>query len=111
MGTDHPVMRRGIEGQEGFVLEDESGWRFQACMSPVWDTAWALLALRRAGIDRDHPSVRRAVHWILREQIQAGGDWQIRCGNVPCGGWGLGLEERNLPHCVHTPGVVLRLLR
>ena len=52
MGLDHPVMRKGIEGLEGFALEDESGWRLQACMSPVWDTAWALLALRRAGVEQ-----------------------------------------------------------
>ena len=69
-------MRRGIAGLAGFALDDEDGWRFQACMSPVWDTAWALLALRRAGLEREHPRVRRAAAWLLREQIDVGGDWQ-----------------------------------
>jgi len=110
MGTDHPVMRRGIEGLEGFVLEDESGWRFQACMSPVWDTAWALLALRRAGVDCDHPSMQRAVQWILQEQISTGGDWQVRCGNVPCGGWAFEFENDIYPDIDDTAVVVLALL-
>ena len=110
MGTDHPVMRRGIEGLEGFVLEDESGWRFQACMSPVWDTAWALLALRRAGVDRDHPSMQRAVQWILQEQISTGGDWQVRCGIVPCGGWAFEFENDIYPDIDDTAVVVLALL-
>ncbi|TMD44053.1 MAG: squalene--hopene cyclase [Chloroflexi bacterium] len=110
MGTDHPVMRRGIEGQEGFVLEDESGWRFQACMSPVWDTAWALLALRHAGVERDHPGIQRAVQWILQEQISVGGDWQVRGGTVPCGGWAFEFENDIYPDIDDTAVVVLALL-
>ncbi len=110
MGLDHPVMRRGIEGQEGFSLEDEDGWRFQACMSPVWDTAWALLALRRAGVERDHPGIQRAVRWILREQISAGGDWQVRCNDVPCGGWAFEFENDTYPDIDDTAVVVLALL-
>src|SRR5260370_22465578 len=110
MGTDHPVMRRGIEGQEGFAMEDESGWRFQACMSPVWDTAWALLALRRAGVDRDHPSMQRTVQWLLQEQISTGGDWQVRCGPVPCGGWAFEFENDIYPDIDDTAVVVLALL-
>lgn len=110
MGTDHPVMRRGIGGQEGFTLVDESGWRFQACMSPVWDTAWVLLALRDAGIERDHPGLQRAVQWLLQEQIHTGGDWQVRCGAVPCGGWAFEFENDIYPDIDDTAVVVLALL-
>jgi squalene-hopene/tetraprenyl-beta-curcumene cyclase len=110
MGVDHPVMRKGIEGQQGFALEGEGGWRFQACMSPLWDTAWALLALRRASIGRDHPSVQRAVQWLLREQISTGGDWQIRCGPVPCGGWAFEFENDIYPDIDDTAVIVLALL-
>ena len=110
MGVDHPVMRRGIAGIEGFALEDEGGWRFQACMSPVWDTAWALLALRGAGVDRDHPAIKRAVQWILQEQISTGGDWQVRCGAVPCGGWAFEFENDIYPDIDDTAVVILALL-
>ncbi|HZO75590.1 MAG TPA: squalene--hopene cyclase [Ktedonobacteraceae bacterium] len=110
MGIDHPVMRWGIEGQAGFALEDESGWRFQACMSPVWDTAWALLALRQAGVARAHPAIQRAVQWLLREQISTGGDWQVRCGRVPCGGWAFEFENDIYPDIDDTAVVVLALL-
>ncbi|HEU5230320.1 MAG TPA: squalene--hopene cyclase [Ktedonobacteraceae bacterium] len=109
MDTNHPVMRRGIEGQEGFTLEDESGWRFQACMSPVWDTAWSLLALHHAGVERDHPGIQRAVHWLLQEQIFTGGDWQVRCGPVPCGGWAFEFENDIYPDIDDTAVVVLAL--
>ncbi len=111
MGLDHPVMRKGIEGLDGFALEDEGGWRLQACMSPVWDTAWALLALRSAGVEREHPGIQRAVQWILREQISRGGDWQVRCGSsVPCGGWAFEFENDIYPDIDDTAVVVLALL-
>lgn len=110
MSINHPVMRRGIEGHEGFALEDERGWRFQACMSPVWDTAWALLALRRAGVEREHPGLQRAVRWLLQEQIFTGGDWQVRCGAVPCGGWAFEFENDIYPDIDDTAVVVLALL-
>jgi squalene-hopene/tetraprenyl-beta-curcumene cyclase len=110
MSTDHPVMRKGIEGLEGFALEDESGWRFQACMSPVWDTAWSILALRSTGIERNHPAIQRAVRWLLQEQIFTGGDWQVRCGRVPCGGWAFEFENDIYPDIDDTAVVVLALL-
>ena len=47
---DHPVLARGIEGFEDFLIEDEQTLRFMPATSPVWDTAWAVLALRESGI-------------------------------------------------------------
>ncbi|HXM56506.1 MAG TPA: squalene--hopene cyclase [Candidatus Dormibacteraeota bacterium] len=109
MSRDHPVMRRGIQGLEGFALEDEGGWRFQACMSPVWDTAWALLALRRAGVRREDERLRRAVGWLLDEQIAAGGDWQVKCAGVPCGGWAFEFENDTYPDIDDTAVIVVGL--
>src|SRR5256714_7699975 len=110
MSTDHPVMRRGLAGLEGFALYNGGGLPLQACMSPVWDTAWALLALRRDGIDRSHPGMQRAVQWLLQEQISGGGDWQVRCGNVACGGWAFEFENDIYPDIDDTAVVVLALL-
>src|SRR5258708_36858651 len=79
-------------------------------MSPVWDAAGALLGLRRAGVDRDHPSMQRTVQWLLQEQISTGGDWQVRCGPVPCGGWAFEFENDIYPDIDDTAGVVPGLL-
>jgi squalene-hopene/tetraprenyl-beta-curcumene cyclase len=107
---DHPVMRRGLEGFEGFSLNDAGGWRLQACMSPVWDTAWAVIALRRAGVSPDHPALRRAVEWLLREQISCGGDWDVRVKNVACGGWAFEFENDIYPDIDDSALVVISLL-
>jgi squalene-hopene/tetraprenyl-beta-curcumene cyclase len=110
MPLDHPVMRKGIQGLDGFALEDEGGWRFQACMSPVWDTAWAVLALRQAGVPREDPRLQRAVRWLLEEQITAGGDWQMKCRGVECGGWAFEFENDSYPDIDDAAVVVLALL-
>jgi squalene-hopene/tetraprenyl-beta-curcumene cyclase len=112
MTTEHPVMHKGLAGLDGFALNDaENGWRLQACMSPVWDTAWAILALRAAGIDRSHEAMRRSVEWLLDEQISGGGDWQIRCKGVDCGGWAFEFHNDIYPDIDDTAVVVLALLR
>lgn len=111
MGGDHPAMRKGLQGMRRFSLEDESGWRFLACMSPVWDTAWALRALAAAGIGAAHPGVRRAVRWILDEQISVPGDWCVRVRDeVPCGGWAFEFDNDLYPDIDDTAVVVLSLL-
>jgi squalene-hopene/tetraprenyl-beta-curcumene cyclase len=107
---DNPVFRRGIDGLQNFAYEDHSGWRFQACVSPVWDTAWTLLALRRAGIPRDHPAIRSAVEWLLDEQIEHWGDWQVKVPLKSCGGWAFEFENDVYPDIDDTAVVVLALL-
>ncbi len=109
---DHAVMRRGLAGVNVFAIDDERGWRFQACMSPVWDTAWAVRALAAAGFRRSHPVMQRAIAWLLREQIAADqfGDWQVQCAGVPNGGWAFEFDNDIYPDIDDTAVVVLSLL-
>jgi squalene-hopene/tetraprenyl-beta-curcumene cyclase len=110
---DHPVMRKGIEGFNRFTLDDErNGWRFLACMSPVWDTAWAVRALALAGVDRTHPAMRRAVDWLLAEQIadDAPGDWREKCKGDVGNGWAFEFDNDAYPDIDDTTIVVLSLL-
>ncbi|MFN2449472.1 MAG: squalene--hopene cyclase [Candidatus Baltobacteraceae bacterium] len=109
---DHPLMKKGLAGMDRFALSDESGWRFQACMSPVWDTAWAIRALYQAGLRSDHPVMQKAVSWMLREQIAADqpGDWQVRCKDVPNGGWSFEFDNDIYPDVDDTAVIVCSLL-
>ncbi|HEV3194663.1 MAG TPA: squalene--hopene cyclase [Candidatus Cybelea sp.] len=110
--VDHPVMRKGIEGMRRFVIDDAEGWRFQACMSPVWDTAWAVRALALAGLNASHPAMRRAVSWLLREQIpdDAPGDWRMKCAEKRGNGWAFEFDNDAYPDIDDTTIVVLGLL-
>ena len=110
MDVNHPVMRKGLDGMRRFSLDDSGGWRFQACMSPVWDTAWVVRALHVAGVPSRHPAMQRAVDWLLKEQIVVGGDWQVRCKGVECGGWAFEFDNDLYPDIDDAAVVVLALL-
>ena len=111
-GLDHPVMRKGLEGMKRFTIDDAQGWRFLACMSPVWDTAWAVRVLALAGFEASHPAMRRAVEWLLREQIpdDAPGDWRMKCRYGRGNGWAFEFDNDAYPDIDDTTIVVLALL-
>ncbi len=87
--TDDPVVKKGVAGfygEKGFAIDENGTFRLQSCLSPVWDTALAMVALEDAGLPTDHPALVNAGEWLIDEQIFAGGDWQVRCKGRP-GGW------------------------
>ncbi len=119
---DHPVMRRGIEGLDGFMIEDRDdsrgvgapagpSRRLEACQSPVWDTALSMIALSDAGLGPDHPALTRAADWLLGEEVDARGDWSVARPQVPPGGWAFEFANVNYPDVDDTVEVVLALRR
>ena len=106
---DHPVIRRGLEGLETFAIEEGGVRRLEACQSPVWDTALALIALSDAGVPGDHERVIGAVDWLLSEQILGRGDWAVRRPALEPGGWAFEFENVNYPDIDDTAEVVLAL--
>jgi squalene-hopene/tetraprenyl-beta-curcumene cyclase len=108
---DHPVLARGIAGLEGFVIDDEAGRRFEACQSPVWDTALALIALSDAGVAADDPGLVKAADWLLTEEIRTTGDWAVRRPGLAPGGWAFEFQNDGYPDIDDTAEVVLALRR
>jgi squalene-hopene/tetraprenyl-beta-curcumene cyclase len=108
---DHPVMRRGFEGLEAFTIEEDGVRRLEACQSPVWDTALAVVALGDAGVAADDPAMVRAADWLLENQILARGDWAIKRPSLEPGGWAFEFANANYPDIDDTAEVVLALLR
>jgi squalene-hopene/tetraprenyl-beta-curcumene cyclase len=107
---DHPTMKLGLEGLESFTIKEGSERRLEACQSPVWDTALALVALADAGVPGDDEAVVRAADWLLGEEVLARGDWAVRRPRVPAGGWAFEFENVNYPDIDDTAEVVLGLL-
>ncbi len=111
-GTEHPVMRAGLQGFESFAIEEGGAWRAQACVSPVWDTCLAMIALQDSGLVPDHPALVRAGRWLLGEQIlESGGDWQIKVKRSLPGGWAFEFANDLYPDTDDTAVVMLALLR
>jgi squalene-hopene/tetraprenyl-beta-curcumene cyclase len=109
---DHPVMRTGIEGFDGaWSIEDDDTFNPQACLSPVWDTALAMIALRDSGLTDGHPVLGQAGRWLLREQVLTGGDWQVKAKGVEPGGWSFEFENDIYPDTDDTAAVLIALAR
>ena len=88
MPMDDPRMLKGIEALKRFQIPDGRGGILQqACVSPIWDTAWSILALRESGVDSKDRQVKPAAKWLLRHQIFRKGDWAVREPHVEPGGW------------------------
>ncbi len=52
---DDPQVIRAMDEFEKLGIEEEETFRMQPCMSPVWDTAYALFALGEAGVPANDP--------------------------------------------------------
>jgi squalene-hopene/tetraprenyl-beta-curcumene cyclase len=112
---DHPAIRAGLEGLEGFLIREETPAgtvrRLEACQSPVWDTALALTALLDAGVPADDPAVLAATDWLLAEEIGVSGDWAVRRPKLAPGGWAFEFANDNYPDTDDSAEIVLALRR
>jgi squalene-hopene/tetraprenyl-beta-curcumene cyclase len=109
--VDHPAIRAGLEGLERFTLHERDSRRLEACQSPVWDTALAVVALADAGVAPDHPALLRAADWLIDEQVPLVGDWAVRRPDLRPGGWAFEFANDYYPDVDDTAEVVLALLR
>ena len=82
-------MAKGLEAFNTFGIEEGDIFRTQSCISPVWDTAWVVIALEESGMSRQHPALVRAGEWLLAEQITKEGDWAVEEPGAQARGLGL----------------------
>ena len=106
---EHPVMKKGLEGFNGFAIQEGNTWRLQACISPVWDTCLVMIGLLDSGMDPHHPAIQKATRWMLKEQILAGGDWQVKVRDAGPGGWAFEFENDTYPDVDDTAEVIMAL--
>lgn len=112
---DHPVLRAGLQGLDRFTVSRRtpSGnirW-LEACQSPVWDTALALIALSDAGVDPHDPRLARAATWMAGQEIQVTGDWAVQRPDLAPGGWAFEFDNDGYPDTDDTAEVVMALRR
>jgi squalene-hopene/tetraprenyl-beta-curcumene cyclase len=107
--TDHPVIAKGLAGLDGFAIEERDTLRIQACISPLWDTCLAMIALLDSGMEADDPRLVKAGNWFLKEQALTGGDWQVKAKSVQPGGWAFEFHNDVYPDVDDTAEIVMAL--
>lgn len=110
-GPDDPLTSREIREFARFEIEDHDTIRLQPCVSPVWDTCIAMVALEEAGVEPDHPSLIRAAEWILSKQVLGPGDWQVKNKDAEPGGWVFEFRNDFYPDVDDTAFVLMALQR
>ena len=104
---DHPIYRKADADFRELFVDDEQGFRIQPCFSPIWDTAITLVALARSGISQHHPSSRKAVQWLLSQEVRIAGDWAVNNAEPDPTGW---CFEFNNPYCPDVDDTAMVLL-
>ena len=110
-GPDDPLTWREIKEFSRFEIEEGDTIRMQPCVSPVWDTCIAMVALEEAGLPADHPALVKAADWMLSKQVLGPGDWQVKNKDAEPGGWAFEFRNDFYPDVDDTAFVLMALQR
>jgi len=110
-GPDDPLTCRETREFSRFEIEENDTIRLQPCVSPVWDSAIAMVALEEAGVAPDDPALVKAADWILSKQILGPGDWQVKNKDAEPGGWAFEFRNDFYPDVDDTAFVLMALQR
>ena len=88
------------------VIGAESAY-CQPCVSPIWDTALATLALQDEGSSAATAASDRALRWLQAQQLlEQPGDWQVNRPALPGGGWAFQFSNSFYPDLDDTAAIV-----
>ncbi len=108
--ADHPLR---VEAQKQFdhlMVDDERGFFYQPCFSPIWDTAIAAFALEEAG-SAPVSALRRTMDWMLSKEVRRKGDWSIKRPHTEPSGWAFEFNNESYPDVDDTAMVLLAMRR
>jgi squalene-hopene/tetraprenyl-beta-curcumene cyclase len=93
------------------VIGAESAY-CQPCVSPIWDTALATLALQDEGSPAATAASDRALRWLQAQQLlEQPGDWQVNRPALPGGGWAFQFSNSFYPDLDDTAAIVWAMRR
>jgi len=110
--ADHPhraIARASID--KLLVIKQDEAY-CQPCVSPVWDTALASLALIETGSEKVAQRIGQAGDWLVQRQVlDVKGDWIERRPDVRPGGWAFQYANAHYPDLDDTAVVAMMLHR
>ncbi len=108
---DDPQVIRAMDEFERLGIEEETTFRMQPCMSPVWDTAYAVFALAESGAAANDPRLVQPCEWMLKKQVTRRGDWSVKNRKAAPGGWYFEFNNEFYPDVDDSAQVLLALSR
>ena len=106
---DHPDRIEAIRHFESLLLDADSRFVFQPCVSPIWDTAICAFALGEAGVV-DDPRMTSAADWLISKEVRRKGDWSVKRPDTEPSGWAFEFANEFYPDIDDTAMVLLALM-
>jgi squalene-hopene/tetraprenyl-beta-curcumene cyclase len=107
---DHPNVVIARQSIDKLLVINEHDAYCQPCLSPVWDTGLASLALQEADRNGNKSSLTKAYDWLKTKQLKdEPGDWQVAKPNLPGGGWAFQFNNPYYPDVDDTAVVAFAM--
>lgn len=96
---DHPDLVSAKKALDKLLVVNEHDAYCQPCLSPVWDTGLAILALQEADPVENDRAIKRGLDWLISRQLaDEPGDWRLACPDFEGGGgWAFEFENPYYP--------------
>jgi len=95
---DHPLRIQTRQALQKLVIDLPGRSYVQPCVSPVWDTGLAALALDEAGDPDSVARARRGLDWLVERQLNdEPGDWRESAPELAGGGWAFQYNNSHYP--------------
>jgi squalene-hopene/tetraprenyl-beta-curcumene cyclase len=105
--ADDPRRMTAKRALEKLLVIKSTSAYCQPCVSPVWDTALAALAMQQAGCEASAGAAERALDWLAKRQLtDEPGDWRVRRPGLRGGGWAFQFANGHYPDLDDTAVVV-----
>jgi squalene-hopene/tetraprenyl-beta-curcumene cyclase len=96
--ADHPNVLIARQSIDKLLVINENDAYCQPCLSPVWDTALASLALQESDKHGNRASLQHAYDWLKSVQLSdEPGDWRVRRPDLAGGGWAFQFANPHYP--------------
>lgn len=108
---NHPALAAQMKEVEALIIYEGDMLYLQPCVSPVWDTAWSVIAMNDSGIPGSHPVLQKAGKWLLSKEVRDFGDWKLKCKVEEPSGWYFQYANEFYPDTDDTGAVLMALQR
>jgi squalene-hopene/tetraprenyl-beta-curcumene cyclase len=106
---ESPQVRKAFREMREFEVRENGTMRMIPCFSPVWDTAWAMIALSDSQYEMGRREILGAASWLISKQENHPGDWQYNNRRAPHGGWYFEFDNAFYPDVDDTAAVLMAL--
>jgi squalene-hopene/tetraprenyl-beta-curcumene cyclase len=107
---EHPYRVSTKQALKNLLVVNGDSAYCQPCVSPIWDTGLACLALQEEGSNGVTEEILRALDWLKNRQLlDESGDWRQNNPDLKGGGWAFQFSNSYYPDLDDTAAVALAL--